>query len=135
LIKLIAIFKLFISFAATIKKGGLAQLARALAWHARGHRFDSDILHQARIIGPFFMSFYLYILYSVYLDQYYVGHTDNLEDRLFRHNNSGSKSTKKTNDWELKYQEPYPTRSAAMKREAEIKKKKSRKYIEKLIAG
>ncbi len=26
--------------------GGLAQLARALAWHARGHRFDSDILHR-----------------------------------------------------------------------------------------
>ena len=25
--------------------GVLAQLARALAWHARGHRFDSDILH------------------------------------------------------------------------------------------
>ena len=28
-----------------IYNGGLAQLARALAWHARGHRFDSDILH------------------------------------------------------------------------------------------
>ena len=26
--------------------GGLAQLARALAWHARGHRFDPDILHE-----------------------------------------------------------------------------------------
>ena len=26
--------------------GGLAQLARALALHARGHRFESDILHQ-----------------------------------------------------------------------------------------
>jgi hypothetical protein len=25
--------------------GELAQLARALAWHARGRRFDSDILH------------------------------------------------------------------------------------------
>ena len=25
--------------------GGLAQLARAFAWHARGHRFDSGILH------------------------------------------------------------------------------------------
>ena len=25
--------------------GGLAQLARALALQARGHRFDSDILH------------------------------------------------------------------------------------------
>ena len=27
------------------QKGGLAQLARALAWHARGHRFEPDILH------------------------------------------------------------------------------------------
>ena len=31
----------------TKNNGGLAQLARALALHARGHRFDSDILHQA----------------------------------------------------------------------------------------
>lgn len=28
------------------QKGGLAQLARALAWHARGHEFESRILHQ-----------------------------------------------------------------------------------------
>jgi hypothetical protein len=28
-----------------IKNGGLAQLARAPALHAGGHRFDSDILH------------------------------------------------------------------------------------------
>ena len=28
-----------------IGDGGLAQLARALPWHGRGHRFDSDILH------------------------------------------------------------------------------------------
>lgn len=26
-------------------KGGLAQLARAFAWHAKGHRFDSGNLH------------------------------------------------------------------------------------------
>ena len=29
-----------------IRNGGLAQLARALAWHARGHEFESRILHQ-----------------------------------------------------------------------------------------
>ena len=29
-----------------VADGELAQLARALAWHARGRRFDSDILHQ-----------------------------------------------------------------------------------------
>ena len=28
------------------KQGALAQLARALAWHARGHRFDSVMLHK-----------------------------------------------------------------------------------------
>ena len=27
-------------------EGGLAQLARASAWHVEGHRFDSDILHR-----------------------------------------------------------------------------------------
>ena len=30
-------------------KGALAQLARALAWHARGHRFDSVMLHKIEI--------------------------------------------------------------------------------------
>ena len=29
-----------------IHLGGLAQLARALAWHARGRRFDPDTLHK-----------------------------------------------------------------------------------------
>ena len=30
--------------------GGLAHLARALAWQARGGRFESDILHKKTII-------------------------------------------------------------------------------------
>jgi putative endonuclease len=79
------------------------------------------------------MSFYLYILYSSSLDQYYVGHTENLSDRIFRHNNSGSKSTKKANDWIIKHREEFETRSEAMQRELEIKNKKSRKYIELLF--
>ena len=29
--------------------GGLAQLARALALQAKGHRFDSDILHKSSL--------------------------------------------------------------------------------------
>jgi hypothetical protein len=41
------------------KKGGLAHLARALAWQARGDRFESGILHQkGSLIGcPFFLNF------------------------------------------------------------------------------
>jgi len=75
----------------------------------------------------------VYILYSKSIDQYYVGHTQNMEDRLFRHNNSGSKSTKKTNDWQIVHLENFPDKSSAYKREMEIKKKKSRKFIEALI--
>jgi putative endonuclease len=82
-----------------------------------------------------FMAFYVYILHSLSLDQYYVGHTGDLEDRIFRHTNSGSKSTKKANDWEIKYTEEFATRQEAVKRELEIKKKKSRKYIEWLISS
>ena len=81
------------------------------------------------------MIFYVYILYSSILDQYYIGHTENLQDRIFRHNNSGSKSTKKANDWEMKYTEAFESRSAAMQRELDIKKRKSRNYIEHLISS
>ena len=81
------------------------------------------------------MQFYVYILYSQKLDQYYTGHTEDLENRIFRHNNSGSKATKKANNWKLVYQQGYISRSEAMKAEMAIKNKKSRKYIEKLISS
>ena len=82
-----------------------------------------------------FMSFIVYILYSARLDQYYIGHTANIEDRLTRHNNSGSKSTKKTNDWKPVYTEVFESKAVASKREAKIKKKKSRQYIQWLISS
>ena len=76
------------------------------------------------------MPFYVYIIYAPSINQYYVGQTEDPEDRIFRHNNSGSKSTKKASDWQFKYTED---RKAALHREQEIKKQKSRKYIESLI--
>jgi putative endonuclease len=79
--------------------------------------------------------FYLYIIYSVSLDQFYIGQTQNLEDRLFRHNNSGRKSTKKAKDWVLKYTESFSTRSEAVQRETQIKKMKSRSYMESLVSS
>jgi putative endonuclease len=80
------------------------------------------------------MAFLVYIIYSLTLDQFYIGHSENIQDRLFRHNNSGSKSTKKANDWKLVHTEIFQTKSEAVQRELEIKKKKSRKYLEWLIS-
>ena len=121
------------------KNGGLAQLARAFAWHAKGHRFDSGNLHHPKACSPnklfSFMPFLVYILYSSPLDEYYVGHSGDIDDRVFRHTNSGSRSTKKATDWKLMYTEVFQSKAAAYQREREIKKKKSRKYIEWLISG
>ena len=81
------------------------------------------------------MPYFVYILYSPLLDQYYIGQTQNLQDRILRHINSGSKSTKKANDWLVKYTEEFNSRSDAVKREMEIKNKKSRQYVEWLISS
>jgi putative endonuclease len=80
-------------------------------------------------------TYHVYIIYSESTDSYYIGQISNLEDRLFRHCNSGSKSTKKAKDWKLVYKEVYESRSESVQREREIKNKKSRKYIEQLISS
>lgn len=77
--------------------------------------------------------FYTYILYSETKDRYYIGHTHNIQLRLERHNDGWSRSTKSGIPWKIVYVEEYKTKSEANKREFDIKNKKSRKYIEKLL--
>jgi len=77
--------------------------------------------------------FYTYIIYSKTLNKYYVGSCQDINKRIDDHLNSRSKFTKSAKDWEIKYFETFLTRSEACKRELQIKKMKSRKYIEDLI--
>ena len=86
------------------------------------------------LVRDFFM-YYTYIIYSAKLDRYYRGSTDNRAERLIDHNSGISKFTSKVSDWTLVYSEEYTTREEASFREREIKRKKSRNYIEWLIAG
>ncbi len=74
-----------------------------------------------------------YILYSKRVDKYYVGVTENLCKRLERHNQGWGRFTKMGIPWEVVYYETFNSKSEAMKREREIKSKKSRKYIEEMI--
>jgi len=78
--------------------------------------------------------FHVYIIYSKKLDRYYVGYSIDLDKRLNEHNSGISTFTAKAADWELMYSKKFETRELAHKRESEIKKKKSRKYIEWLIS-
>ncbi len=79
-------------------------------------------------------TYFGYILYSPNLNRYYVGSTENLERRIIQHNEGFSSFTSKANDWVIKYSLKFNSRNEALKWEAFIKKKKSRKYIEFLFA-
>jgi putative endonuclease len=78
--------------------------------------------------------YYLYVLQSESTGRFYVGHTRDLAERLQRHDHGRSLFTKSKGPFRLVYLEKYGSRSEAAKREAEIKAKKSRPYIEQLIA-
>ena len=80
--------------------------------------------------------FTVYILYSVLLNRFYVGYTgSSVEKRLEKHLANHKGFTGKQTDWKIMYIETYDTKVAAIKREMEIKKWKSRKMIEKLIGS
>ena len=81
------------------------------------------------------MPYYVYIIYSQTADHFYVGQTDNLTERLAHHLEGKSPYTSIAKDWSLVYKEVFETRTEAIKRENEIKRKKSRKYIEWLITN
>jgi len=81
------------------------------------------------------MHYSVYIIYSESLDKYYIGSCQDFGNRLLLHNSGRNKSTKGGISWVLKYEEKYATNQEARKREAAIKKMKSRKYIEQLISS
>ncbi len=79
------------------------------------------------------MKYWVYILQSEKDGSYYIGHTSDLEERLKRHNERRSRYTRSKVPWKSIYQEVFSTRSEAMQREQEIKRKKNRAYIDYLV--
>jgi len=76
------------------------------------------------------MKYYLYILYSASLDKYYIGHSNNLERRIYEHNLGREKFTRKCIPWEIKFSRIYNNNIDASREELRLKKCKSRKYLE-----
>ena len=80
----------------------------------------------------FKMAFFVYIIGSMKEGKFitYVGWTNNIDERLKKHNtNKGAKSTK-GRIWDLLYFEELKTKSEAMKREHGLKKdRRFRNYI------
>ena len=80
------------------------------------------------------MEYFTYILFSESINKYYIGYTNDINRRLSEHNRVKGKFTDKGIPWKLVYSEHFSTKAEAQTREKQIKSKKSRKYIERIIA-
>ncbi|MDA0987175.1 MAG: GIY-YIG nuclease family protein [Bacteroidetes bacterium] len=79
------------------------------------------------------MKYFVYIIQSEKDKSFYIGSTKNINLRIERHNQGWSRYTKTKTPWKIVYSEEFENKSEAIKREINIKKMKSRVYIENLI--
>jgi len=79
------------------------------------------------------VKYYVYIIYSQLKNRYYTGYSSDPEERLVEHNLGATPSTRPGRPWTLVFTEEFESKTAAILREKEIKRMKSRKYIESLL--
>ncbi|MBK6948959.1 MAG: GIY-YIG nuclease family protein [Haliscomenobacter sp.] len=58
--------------------------------------------------------FYIYIIKSQQTGQFYIGQTNNLTDRILRHQSNRNRWTKGKGPWELLFSQSFATRKEAM---------------------
>lgn len=80
--------------------------------------------------------FTVYVLYSASFKKIYIGYTSSLDERIRTHNELGTKGwTIRFRPWEVIYTEIFENKTAAMKREKELKTASGRKWIWQLISN
>ena len=80
------------------------------------------------------MAYYIYIIKSERTNRYYTGYSKYPHKRLIRHNTRATRNTQTGIPWRLVYVERFEDKHSAIMREIEIKRIKSRQYIEDLIS-
>ncbi len=80
------------------------------------------------------MKYFVYILFSIKCNRYYIGYSANPILRLAERHNAGKvKATKNCMPYQLIKMKEFDSELDAIQEERRIKKMKSRKYIEQLI--
>jgi len=77
--------------------------------------------------------FYVYVLKSLKDNKRYIGFTENLQRRLFEHNNGLVKSTKNRRPLELIYHEEFVSKKDALLREKFLKSGHGREFLNSLL--
>ena len=81
------------------------------------------------------MKYFLYILKSKKYDKYYTGISQNPHRRLEYHNTIEKGFTSRYRPWKIVFIKGFDSKGEAMKAEKKIKKWKSSKIIERILAG
>jgi len=76
--------------------------------------------------------FLVYILYSNTKEKFYIGQTNDIDERLRRHNGGQSLSTKNGIPWKIIYTIQLNSRSEAVTLETKIKKRGAKRYLQDL---
>ena len=79
--------------------------------------------------------YYTYILFSITANKYYVGASENPDERLKKHNAKNKGFTNQANDWKIVFLKPFENKSEALAYEKLIKSWKSSLKIQKLISN
>jgi putative endonuclease len=78
---------------------------------------------------------FVYILQSEINGMFYIGCTNDLQDRLKRHNQGRSKFIKPYRPFKLVYIKEFASKTLAMKYESHLKSFKTREAIQSVIDG
>ena len=78
--------------------------------------------------------FFVYVLNSDSIHKHYVGYTADIIQRLGQHNAGLSKWTQAGRPWRLVHQEPFLTRSEAVRRERFYKSGRGREELKRILA-
>src|SRR6185295_2474597 len=81
------------------------------------------------------MKFIVYILFSDSIQKYYSGQTQNLENRLYEHNNGETTSIKNGIPWRVVWYTALDSRSEAMALEGKIKKRGAGRFLNDVSRG
>lgn len=76
------------------------------------------------------MEFVVYIMYSISLGKYYVGQTQDINNRILQHNSGKGKYTSKGIPWRLIQTFECINRTEAVKLELKIKKRGIQRYLQ-----
>jgi putative endonuclease len=77
--------------------------------------------------------YYVYILQSQKNQQFYIGSSNDPDNRLAGHNRGNTKSTSRYRPWKLVFTQKYDSKAKAIHIEKKLKRLKRKDYLHKII--